>query len=139
MRTPRMKLSLSAALACCGAAFALTPSFHAQPPAQGTPPPAEIRFNADIRPILSNKCFKCHGPDLKKGGLDLQTRPGALKELKSGERAVVPGKSAASALLHRITTAAKSERMPPTGEPLTPAQVAKLRAWIDQGAKYEEH
>jgi hypothetical protein len=99
----------------------------------------EIRFNRDIRPILSNRCFKCHGPDLKKGGLDLQNRDTALQKLKSGGLAIVPGKSAESLLMERVTAADATERMPPKGEPLTAAEVAKLKAWIDQGAPYEKH
>src|SRR5437879_4324406 len=79
----------------------------------------EIRFNRDIRPILSNRCFKCHGPDLKKGGLDLQNRDTALKQLKSGGLAIVPGKSAESLLIQRVTAEDMTERMPPKGEPLT--------------------
>lgn len=100
----------------------------------------EIRYGRDIRPILANACFKCHGPDLKKGDLDLQTRESALKPLRSGEPALVPGKSGQSLLIEKVL-AADEERMPPKGkgERLTPAQIAKLRAWIDQGAKYEPH
>ena len=99
----------------------------------------EVRFNRDVRPILSNRCFKCHGPDLKKGGLNLQTRDGALKPRGRRGPAIVPGKGSASRLIERITATDPGERMPPKGDPLTPAQVATLRAWIDQGAKYEEH
>jgi mono/diheme cytochrome c family protein len=98
----------------------------------------EVRYNRDIRPILSNHCFKCHGPDLKKSGLDLQTRDTALKPAKSGEPAIVPGNAAASHLIQRVL-AEDSDRMPPRGEPLKPQQIATLRAWIDQGAHYEEH
>ena len=101
---------------------------------------AEVRFNRDVRPILSNHCFKCHGPDLKKGGLDLQNRDAALQTLKSGNVAFVPGKADESQLIERVSAGADDPRhMPPRGEPLKPEQVAKLRAWIDQGAKYEEH
>jgi hypothetical protein len=100
---------------------------------------AEVRFNRDVRPILSNRCFKCHGPDLKKGGLNLRTRPSALKQLRSGNFAIVPGKSAKSELLERISAEDLAERMPPRGDPLTAKQIATLKAWIDQGAKYEEH
>jgi mono/diheme cytochrome c family protein len=118
----------------------LAPRFPAaQTPAAQEPGAADISFNRDIRPILSNRCFKCHGPDLKKGGLDLQSRDGAVKKLRSGERAVVPGNSADSVLLYRVSSHDKTERMPPTGDALSAAQVAKLKAWIDQGAKYEEH
>src|SRR5580704_15060121 len=98
----------------------------------------EVRYNRDVRPILSNRCFKCHGPDLKKSGLDLQTRDTALKPAKSGSPAIVPGNAAASQLVQRVT-AEGSEHMPPRGDPLTPQQIATLRAWIDQGARYEEH
>ncbi len=99
----------------------------------------EMRFNRDIRPILSNRCFKCHGPDLKKGGLDLQTRATALKQLKTGGHAIVPSKSAESLLIQRVTAEDPTERMPPKGEPLTVTEIAKLKAWIDQGAPYEKH
>lgn len=99
----------------------------------------EISFNHDIRPILSNRCFKCHGPDLKKGGLDLREREGALKELKSGAHAIIPGNAAASRLIERVSHPDPASRMPPKGEPLSAEQIAKLRAWIDQGAKYEPH
>jgi mono/diheme cytochrome c family protein len=101
----------------------------------------EVRFNRDIRPILSSHCFKCHGPDLKKAGLDLQNRDSAVKPLKSGDIAVVPGNSAASRLIQRVSAPDDGERMPPQGkgDRLTPEQIAKLRAWIDQGAKWEEH
>jgi hypothetical protein len=98
----------------------------------------EIRFNRDIRPILSNRCFKCHGPDLKKAGLDLRSFTGATQKLKSGRSPVVPGKSSASELIARVSGEG-TERMPPKGDPLTPDQIATLKAWIDQGAKYEEH
>ena len=97
----------------------------------------EIHFNQDVRPILSNHCFKCHGADLKKGGLDLQTFETATKKLDDGGPAFVPSDSAKSTLIQRVT--ATERRMPPKGDPLTPEQIAKLKAWIDQGAKYEEH
>lgn len=103
--------------------------------------PTEINFNRDIRPILSNHCLKCHGPDLKKAGLDLQDRAAVLRQLKSGNFAIVPGKSSESELLQRVTSPDEDIRMPPKGkgERLTGAQLAKLRGWIDQGAKWEEH
>lgn len=103
--------------------------------------PGEIRFNRDIRPILSNRCFKCHGPDLKKGGLDLQASETATAKLKSGQHAIVPGQSGASKLIERVLSSNERERMPPSGkgEPLKPQEVALLKAWIDQGAKYEAH
>ena len=98
-----------------------------------------VRFQRDILPILSNNCFKCHGPDLKKGGLDLQTFVTATKKLASDNIAIVPGKIDTSELLKRIVSEVAEERMPPKGERLKPAQVALLKAWIEQGARYEEH
>jgi hypothetical protein len=100
-----------------------------------------VDFNRDIRPILSNRCFKCHGPDLKKAGLNFQNKETATKPLKSGNVAIIPGKSSESALIQRVSSPDEDLRMPPKdkGERLTPAQIAKLRAWIDQGAKWEEH
>src|SRR5262249_38735232 len=79
---------------------AFLPAYRAEtPPAPVKAAAPEIRFNRDIRPILSNRCFKCHGPDLKKAGLNLQNRESALKELKSGHVAIVPGKSDESELI----------------------------------------
>src|SRR5690348_5854861 len=89
----------------------------------------EVRFNRDVRPILSNRCFKCHGPDLKKGGLNLQARDSALKPRGRRGPAIVPGKGADSRLIERVSAADPAERMPPKGDPLTPAQVATLKAW----------
>src|SRR5262245_23418259 len=96
---------------------------------------AEVRYNRDVRPILSNRCFKCHGPDLKKAGLDLTSRDGAVKKLKDGATAVVPGKSALSEMIARVT-AGEGERMPPKGDALTPQQIEVLKHWINQGAVY---
>jgi hypothetical protein len=100
-----------------------------------------VAFNKDIRPILTASCFKCHGTDLQKGGLDLRQRDGAVKVLKSGNKAIAPGRSADSALIQRVTADDDEQRMPPKskGARLTPEQIARLRAWIDQGAKYEQH
>lgn len=131
---PRSALVLSGA-ALVGALVSLA---SAEEPKSAA---ADISYNRDIRPILSNRCFKCHGPDQKKGKLDLQNREAALKPLKSGAFAIVPGKSAASVLIERISAEDETEWMPPRGkgERLSAEQIAKLRAWIDQGAKWESH
>src|SRR5438270_6358729 len=93
-----------------------------------------INFDRDIRPILSNNCFKCHGPDAKqrKAGLRLDRAEAALAELKSGNRAIVPGKRAESALVGRITATDAEEKMPPpsSGKKLTPEQIDLLKRWI---------
>src|SRR3954454_7501108 len=83
-----------------------------------------IDFNRDIRPILSNKCFACHGPDdgKREAGLRLDDSKIATAALESGAVAIVPGKPDASELVRRITVADKDERMPPadSGKTLSP-------------------
>jgi hypothetical protein len=103
----------------------------------------EISFNQDIRPILSNKCFFCHGPDEKtrEGGLRLDTREGALED-HDGFFAIVPGKPDDSEIIYRVTEATGDEAMPPPHakkESLTEAEIALLRRWIEQGAPYQGH
>lgn len=106
--------------------------------------PREIHFNSDIRPLLSNTCVQCHGPDDKKreGGLRLDTFEGATEVLKSGVRAIVPGQPDQSELLKRILSHDPDDVMPPPAAkkpPLTPRDVAVLRRWIEQGAPYQGH
>ncbi|MEE2948048.1 MAG: PSD1 and planctomycete cytochrome C domain-containing protein [Verrucomicrobiota bacterium] len=102
----------------------------------------EIQFNRDIRPILSDHCFACHGPDAnhRKAGLRLDIREGAVADLDDYS-AVVPGAPAKSELLARITTSDDEDLMPPpkTGKPLTDGEKKLLRDWIAQGAEYEAH
>jgi hypothetical protein len=102
-----------------------------------------VGFNEDIRPLLSDRCFHCHGPDAKtrKAGLRLDTFDGATADL-GGFAAVVPGDPERSLLLERVSPHAGEDRMPParTKKPfLTPAEIDRLREWIVQGAKYEAH
>ena len=119
----------------------------AVPPAQTSPaaaPGRPIDFNWDVRPILSDNCFRCHGPDEKnrQAGLRLDTAEGAYAALRRpGTFAVVPGKPAESQMIFRITHANAAVRMPPqvTNKVLTPQQVEILRAWIAQGAQYKPH
>ncbi len=103
----------------------------------------KVDFNRDVRPILSKKCFACHGPDAegREGGLRLDLRDVALAAADSGARAIVPGKIDESELLRRVLTADEAERMPPVdvGEPLTKEQVTLLQRWIKQGANYAQH
>jgi hypothetical protein len=95
-----------------------------------------VDFNRDVRPILSNYCFKCHGPATQMRGVRLDDRSHALKK-----DAIVPGRPDDSVIIERITAAHDDERMPPpeAGERLTSAQVATLKAWIEQGAEYAPH
>jgi len=95
-----------------------------------------VDFNRDIRPVLSDKCFACHGPDEKNrmAKLRLDTKDGALS-------VIVPGKSADSKLVQRVAAEKKGLKMPPvaSGKTLDDKQVDALRRWIDQGAKWESH
>jgi hypothetical protein len=103
----------------------------------------KVDFNREIRPLLSSKCFQCHGPDEKarKSKLRLDIHEFAIKPAKSGEIPIVPGKPDQSELVKRISTHDEDDVMPPpkTSAPLTPRQVATLRAWIEQGAEYAVH
>ncbi len=100
-------------------------------------------FSRDVRPILSQHCFKCHGPDDKarKGGLRLDIRESAMKEAKSGSIAIVPGKPDGSELVARIFTSDEDELMPPPAakRALTPEQKDTLRRWVASGAEYQQH
>jgi hypothetical protein len=92
-----------------------------------------VDYRRDIKPILATHCYACHGPDKQRSGLRLDTAAAALKGGNSGP-AVVPGKSDASRLIQAVTAAADVPVMPPKGPRLRPAEVERLRAWIDQGA-----
>ncbi len=111
--------------------------------AADAPTPEAIDFNRDVRQILSNHCFACHGPDQAKrqAGLRLDKQDHALAVLESGQRAIVPGDSKASTLIARITNPDDEAAMPPAGggRRLTPREVDVLRRWIDQGAPWKGH
>jgi hypothetical protein len=97
-----------------------------------------VSFNHDVRPILSDNCFFCHGPDInhRKADLRLDVREAALES-----EAIVPGKPDESTLVERIFSEEKSEKMPPPGshKKLTPEQKEILKRWIEQGAEYQQH
>ena len=104
---------------------------------------AAVDFNRVIRPILSENCYKCHGPDedKRKSKLRFDIRSEALKPAKSGALAIVPGAPEKSELIARITDTNPDNQMPPaeTGKTLTPAQIAALRQWVAQGAPFATH
>jgi mono/diheme cytochrome c family protein len=106
--------------------------------------PARLSFNKDIRPILSENCFACHGPDHanRQAGLRLDTFEQSTEELDSGTRAIVPEDIAASELIARVISDDPDSVMPPPEAKigrLSPEQVATLERWIAEGAKYEPH
>ena len=98
-----------------------------------------IDFGRQIQPILAKRCFACHGPDKAEGGLKLSQKESAFSRQQSGKQALVPQKTEQSELLRRVTSSDDSERMPPEGPPLTPAQIELLKQWIEQGAEWKEH
>ncbi|PQO41881.1 PSD1 and planctomycete cytochrome C domain-containing protein [Blastopirellula marina] len=103
-----------------------------------------IDFNRQIRPILSDRCFHCHGPDddHREAGFRLDERDSAIAQADSGELPIVPGKSAESELIHRVATTDADLRMPPAGSnkpQLTAEEIDLLRRWIDQGADFQRH
>ena len=99
-----------------------------------------ISFTRDIRPILADKCFHCHGPDAptRKGNLRLDTAEGLFQ---GKTPAVVPGKASESPLVARVLSTDESEMMPPpeSKRTLTPQQKETLRRWVEEGAKYQTH
>ncbi len=117
--------------------------FNTVKTASETPPQAPVKkvdFNRDIRPILSDTCFKCHGPDEKQrmANLRLDDTEGLFVD-RGGYRIITPGNAAQSKLYQKISSTDDSFRMPPTysGRSLTAKQIELIKEWIDQGAKWE--
>lgn len=101
---------------------------------------AEVDFSRDVLPILSDKCFHCHGPDEaeRKGGLRLDTEDGAFRK---ADPVIIRGESSASELIRRIIASDEDELMPPadSNRKLSSAQKEILKRWIDEGAKWGKH
>ena len=112
---------------------------HSSEPSAPASAAMTVDFDREIRPILADNCFACHGPDeqARKGKLRLDTQEGAAA--KTG--VIIPGNAAKSRLLDRLLSTDDGEHMPPpkTGKRLTAAQVETLRRWIDSGAKWSQH
>lgn len=103
----------------------------------------KIEFNRDVRPILSNNCYLCHGPDKNQlqAGLRLDKREIAVGKLESGHTAIVPNDVSTSELIARITSDDPNQKMPPadSGKTITPAEIEILKKWVAQGAEYQGH
>src|SRR2546421_7090435 len=101
-----------------------------------------VEFNRDVRPILSDKCFSCHGADAvaKKIPLRLDSEAAAKADL-GGRRAIAEGDPVASQMIQRITSQNKAVRMPPaySGLKLTATEIETLRDWVKQGARWQKH
>jgi len=104
---------------------------------------APVDFAKEIRPLFSDNCFACHGPDSnkRKAGLRLDQKESAFGKAESGEIAIVPGDLEKSELLRRVTSTDKDEVMPPPKEhkTLKPEQIETLRRWIKEGANWTGH
>lgn len=101
-----------------------------------------VRFNRDVRPILSDHCFQCHGPDGKNRKADLRfDQDDTLTTGSAGEALVLPGKPEESELFRRIISRDEEEVMPPPshGEGLTNEEISMMRKWIEQGAVWQKH
>src|SRR5687767_1198172 len=105
--------------------------------------PAEVRFNRDIRPIMSDTCFRCHGPDknTRMAGMRLDIRQEALKSTPSGVIPIVPGDPDRSEIVQRVFSPNPARLMPPKSahKELTDTQRETIRRWVAEGAKYEGH
>src|ERR1700693_4868024 len=100
---------------------------------------AAVQFNRDIRPILSDKCYTCHGPDAanRKTKLRFDVESGAKIELAKGRLAIVPGDPSKSEVYRRISSTDTATRMPPAymgREKLSDREIDLFRRWIEQGA-----
>jgi hypothetical protein len=102
-----------------------------------------LLFNRDIRPLLSENCFACHGPDEheRKAKMRLDIRDGGAFEKRDGITAIIPGNPGESEIMFRLTTEDKDEVMPPpkSGKKLKPAEIALIKKWIAAGAEYQGH
>ena len=134
MRTSDVQVALLAAGVLCSA-LGVTTALAATP--------AKIDFNRDIRLILSENCYTCHGPDAAKlkANLRFDLKESALGKAKSGEIAVVPGAPEKSEMIRRLTTTDPDDVMPPAKEDkaLKPQQVELLKRWIKEGAVWAGH
>ena len=130
-----------------GASLALALLLAARLPGDSSDAPeraaASIDFDRDIRPVLSDKCFTCHGPDAeaRKARLRLDIEEDAKAALRSGGHAIVAGAPEDSELIYRVATDDPFDRMPPeeTGKVVSAEEVQLLRRWIAEGAPWAEH
>src|SRR5690606_36085666 len=115
---------------------------EAETPVASTSDQTTLDFATDIRPVLSDACFSCHGPDPEHREAELRLD---LKEAvfakHNGQALVVPGKPAESLLYQRMTAAEESERMPPvdSGKKLSASDIENIRKWIEAGAPWASH
>jgi Protein of unknown function (DUF1553)/Protein of unknown function (DUF1549)/Planctomycete cytochrome C len=128
-------------LLTASACFSLAPfgalKHGARPALASLQNPPQVSFNRDIRPILAARCLKCHGEKKQSGGLRLDAQAHARRGGQGGP-VIVAGKATESRLYQRVTAPNDDQRMPPTGERLSLAEVSAIKAWIDAGAVWPE-
>ncbi len=139
MKTPELGF---AGVAVSVLAVALTPAAKPSRPPK-TPAAPKISFNRDVRPLLSEHCYRCHGPSARDGqaGLRLDDAKNATRD-RGGHFDIDPGHADKSMVIGRITTDVEAMQMPPKAsgvKPLTKAEAEIIKAWINQGATYEKH
>ncbi len=99
---------------------------------------APVDFVRDVRPIFEKHCHECHGETKHKGGLRLDVKAAAMKGGDNHGPNIIPGKAMESSLIHLVTSSDEDEVMPPKGERLSSAQIATLKAWINEGAAWPD-
>ncbi|MDB5297482.1 MAG: hypothetical protein JWO31_3465, partial [Phycisphaerales bacterium] len=136
MRPAAIAITFWSVLAPAAATAATAPATAS---AHDDPSPTVVDFARDVRPILRARCVACHGPQKQKGELRLDARAAAMAGGESHGPAVRPGAAGDSPLVRFVSAGADDDaRMPPTGDRLSPAQVAVLRAWVDGGAVWPD-
>jgi hypothetical protein len=141
---PRKSSIIGIGLVCGLLAPLLGAEKKAAPDLSKLPPAAkqQVDFAKDIKPLFEKSCLKCHSGEKPKSKYRLESREAAIKGGESGEAAIIPGKSEKSPMIHYVSDSVEDMEMPPTEKrdkypALTKDQIGLLRAWIDQGAKWE--
>src|SRR5690348_14216808 len=98
-----------------------------------------VDFTTQVKPIINKHCISCHGGVRQKGGFSLLFREEALAKTKSGKYGIVPGDPGQSEMIRRISLTDPEDRMPYKHDPLSKEEIATLKSWIKQGAKWGEH
>lgn len=127
------KAGMAAAGLVAGLAAAMLPASEELP----APLDREVSFLEDVEPILAARCYECHGDDVVMNGYSMWRRKDAVRGGYSGLPAIVPGESAESRIIDLIVGGEEGLEMPPTGGRMPDEEIAVLRAWIDQGVKWD--
>ena len=141
---PKKSSMIGIGLVCSLLVPVLGAEKKAAPDLSKLPPAAkqQVDFAKDIKPLFEKSCLKCHSGEKPKSKYRLENREAAIKGGESGDAAIIPGKSEKSPMIHYVSDLVEEMEMPPTEKrdkypALTKDQIGLLRAWIDQGAKWE--